>query len=195
MVSAPNRERGRCCRIEEWRDIAGFEGFYQVSNLGRVRSLDRTYVDAVGVERHYKGKYLTPCDDGKGYRNVMLQANGKRKTPRLCRIVATAFIPNPNQLPQVNHKDENKANDAAENLEWCTASYNTNYGTANIRRSVKHSKPVLQYDLNMNFIRAWESTRDVERELGIDNSHISRCCRGKLNQTGGFIWRYKNQTI
>ena len=194
-MSPSYRRRGWCYRIEEWRDIAGFEGYYQVSNLGRVRSLDRTYVDATGALRHYKGKLLTPTDAGNGYRNVMLQANGKRATPRLCRVVAIAFVPNPDGLPQVNHKDENKANDIAENLEWCTASYNANYGTANARRSLRLSKPVLQYDLEMNFISEWEKIRDAERELGIDNSHITRCCRGKLNQTGGFVWRYKYQTI
>ena len=155
-----------------------------------MRSLDREYVDAQGHTRHYKGKILALCDAGKGYQNVMLSAKGKKATPRVCRVVALAWIPNPNQYPQVNHKDENKTNNFVDNLEWCTGEYNTNYGTGIERRANKISKPVLQFDLNGELIRKWQSIQSAETALGIDNSHITRCCRGKLRQTGGFIWRY-----
>lgn len=175
---------------EMWKAVVGFEGFYEVSNEGRVRSLDRTIIDVDGHKRNYKGGLLTPCDAGKGYRNVMLQAEGKRRTPRLCRVVAEAWIPNPDNLPQVNHKDENKANDRADNLEWCSAVYNTNYGTGIRRRAVKISRKVAQLDLNGNVVAIWKSIREAEAALGIDNSHISRCCRGKLKQTGGYRWQY-----
>ena len=120
----------------------------------------------------------------------MLSAKGKKATPRVCRVVALAWIPNPNQYPQVNHKDENKTNNFVDNLEWCTGEYNTNYGTGIERRANKISKPVLQFDLNGELIRKWQSIRSAETALGIDNSRITRCCRGKLRQTGGFIWRY-----
>lgn len=176
--------------MELWKDVVGYEGFYQVSNMGRVRSLDRFIVAKDGTKREYKGRLLTPCDAGKGYRTVMLQANGKRSTPRLCRVVATAWIPNPNNLPQVNHKDEDKSNDKAENLEWCSAVYNTNYGTGIKRRARKISRKVNQYDLNGVFVKAWDSIRDAEQALNIDNSHITRCCKGRLYQTGGFRWSY-----
>lgn len=175
---------------EKWKDIEGFEGFYKVSNMGRVRSLDRVTISKNGVKRFFKGRLLTPCDAGKGYRNVILQANGKRRTPRLCRIVAAAWIPNPQGLPQVNHKDENKQNDKASNLEWCTAAYNTNYGTGIKRRAKKISRKVNQYDLNGNLIKAWDSISEASRALDIDNSHIIRCCKGNLKKTGGYKWEY-----
>lgn len=176
--------------IEEWKDVLGFEGFYQVSSEGNVRSVDRKYVTSNGKERFYKGKLLTPSDAGKGYKNVMLSAKGRRATPRVCRIVAEAFVPNPKNLPQVNHKDENKSNDRADNLEWCTAKYNTNYGTGLKRRSQKISKKVLQFDLDGNLIAEWESISAAGKTLGIDGSHITRCCKGKLFKSGGYRWKY-----
>lgn len=183
-------QRGVITIDEQWKPVVGFEGFYEVSNLGRVRSLDRVTVYGNGVKRIFTGRILTPCDAGKGYRNVMLQANGKRSTPRVCRVVAKAWIPNPDDLPQVNHKDEDKMNDAVENLEWCSANYNTNYGTGIERRAAKIRKKVCQYDLNGCLLKVWDSIREASTALGIDNSHITRCCKGRLNQTGGFKWAY-----
>ena len=120
--------------IEEWRDIKGYEGIYQVSNLGNVCSLDR-------VIKHYpkdyfqEGKVLSPALSRNGYPMVILVNHNKRKTRNVHRLVAEAFIPNPNNLPQVNHKDENKTNNCVDNLEWCTQKYNLNYGTRNIKIS------------------------------------------------------------
>lgn len=183
-------QRGGRTIDEQWKPVVGFEGFYEVSNLGRVRSLDRVTVYGNGVKRIFTGRILTPCDAGKGYRNVMLQANGKRSTPRVCRVVAKAWIPNPDDLPQVNHKDEDKTNDAVDNLEWCSAVYNTNYGTGIERRASKIRRKVNQYDLNGCLIKEWDSISEASQNLGIDNSHITRCCKGRLKQTGGFKWDY-----
>lgn len=122
--------------------------------------------------------------------------NGKANTEKVHRLVAKTFIPNPDNLPCVNHKDCNPANNHVDNLEWCTYSYNTNYGDANERRAA-HNKPhnpkrVLQYTLDGEFIRDWKSTREVENVLGKGYCHssIGRCCNGIIKQSGGFIWRY-----
>lgn len=106
--------------IEEWRDIKGYEGLYQVSNLGKVRNK--------------KGKVLKQYRNNKGYPCVHMYKNNKYKTKNVHRLVAISFIENPNNLPQVNHKDEDKTNNVVTNLEWCTNKYNCNYG--NHRRNV-----------------------------------------------------------
>ena len=195
MVSASNCRRGRCCRIEEWRDVIGFEDNYQVSNLGRVRSKDHVTIHKDGRVNCYKGKILSLSLNSQGYQKAMFSVNGKHHTPRICRVVAEAFIPNPLGLPQVNHKDEVKANDRVDNLEWCTAKYNVNYGHRGEKCSEKTSIPVVQMDMSGNVIREWKSAKEAELATGIDHSHIARCCRGKLGQTGGFKWKYKNKTI
>ena len=109
--------------IEEWRPVVGYEGLYEVSSYGRVRSLDRFYY------RLHKGKVLSPTKDRYGYLTVTLNCNGKSKTIKIHRLVAQAFIENPDNLPQVNHKDEVKSNNCVDNLEWCSAKYNNNFGT------------------------------------------------------------------
>ena len=166
--------------IEEFRDIPGYEGMYEVSNLGRVRR---------------DGKILKPLKDS-GYLQVHLSKNGIAKKVLIHRLVALAFLPNPQNLPCINHKDEDKTNNYVNNLEWCTYEYNSNYGTRNERAgekiSEKKSKPVLQYDKTGNFIREWPSMIKVEEELGINQSNISQCCLGNRNSAGGFIWKYKN---
>jgi hypothetical protein len=162
--------------IESWRDVPGYEGLYEVSDWGRVRR---------------NGKILKPAKIKNGYLRVDLYKDGIQRHALLHRIVAQAFIPNPQNLPQVNHKDEDKTNNAVSNLEWCTQEYNHSYGTINERIAEKHSKPVLQYDRLGNFIREWPSALKVEEELGIGNSHISGCCLGKRKSAGGFVWRHK----
>ena len=121
---------------EIWKDIEGYEGLYQVSNMGRVKSVERMKWSG---KCYYKApeRILKPRKNGGGYLVVMLSKNGKVKTCRVHRLVATAFIPNPNNLPQINHIDENKGNNHMENLEWCDSKYNNNYGTHNKRVSEK----------------------------------------------------------
>lgn len=119
---------------EIWRPIVGYEGLYEVSSYGRVRSLDRYVKYSNGPIHLHKGMILNPEKDKDGYLQVILYNNGKIHQIKIHRLVAQAFIPNPQDLPQVNHKDEVKTNNSVDNLEWCNAKYNANYGSRNIRR-------------------------------------------------------------
>ena len=119
---------------EEWRDVAGWEGLYLVSNLGKVMSLRR--VDRYG--RTLGGNLLKPVDIGNGYYRVRLSHSKRREYISVHRMVATAFVPNPHNYTIINHKDENPANNEAENLEWCTQKYNINYGNRNKKAGAKH---------------------------------------------------------
>lgn len=182
---------------EIWKDIEGFEDLYQVSNMGRVRSLTRNKKGKNGVPCPIQGRIMKQhiCF---GYYYITLSKNGKYKGFRVHRLVANAFIPNPDNLPQVNHKDENKANNCVDNLEWCDSKYNVNYGTGTERSRLsntngKCSKTVLQYSLDGTFIKEWKSTMDVQRNLGFANSHISECCRGEQAYGYGYLWKYKKE--
>ena len=185
---------------EEWRPVVGYEGLYEVSNTGQVRSLDK--YDSLGV--FWIGKLLSKLKVG-GYFMVKLRKDGIQKMCLIHRLVAQSFIPNPLNLPQVNHKDEDKTNNMVDNLEWCDAKYNMNYGTINRRRGESlgygkdnpYSIPIIQYDKNGEFIKEWDSTMDVERELHIQHSNITKCCKKQLHfkTAGGFIWRYKEKAV
>ena len=115
--------------VEEWKDIKGYEGLYQVSNKGNVRTLEHTAVNRRGVTYFVKGRQLKLHTYPNGYKDVMLQHKGSSKRFLVHKLVAEAFIPNPNNLPEINHKDETKDNNCADNLEWCTRKYNCNYGS------------------------------------------------------------------
>lgn len=173
---------------EIWKDIEGYDGLYQVSSYGRVRSLDRITNYANGEKHLWKGRILKPAKNRDGYLTCVLYKNGKTENKNLHRLVAQAFILNPDNLPQVNHKDENPSNNHVENLEWCTQAYNNCYGT----RLKKLSMSVLQIDINTGrVISDYPSTMEAERQLNISNSNISACCNGKRKTAGGFKWCYK----
>lgn len=106
------------------------------------------------------------------------------------RLVASAFLPNPNNYPIINHKDENPQNARVENLEWCDSKYNNNYGTHNEKVAKSCSIPILQFSLDGKFIRKWNSTKDAGRELDIDRGSITKCCKGKRKTAGGYKWGY-----
>ena len=157
------------------KDIKGYEGLYAITTEGDVWS--------------YKKKmFLVPWDNGEGYLRVSLCKDRERKIYLIHRLVAEAYIPNPDNLPQVNHKDENKANNCLQNLEWCDAKYNSNYGTCITKRSNSCKKPILQYDLNGNFIKEWPSATDVGKEA---NDNICKCLKGKRKSAYGYKWKYK----
>lgn len=177
--------------METWKDIAGYEGLYQVSDLGRVRSKSR---------HGSRGGTLKLRVNGNGYHHVCLCKHGQMKDSLVHRLVAEAFIPNPSNFPAINHKDENPANNAVDNLEWCTLKYNQNYGTCRAKISAKlkgkfvngpSSKAVIQYDKSGNFVSEWPSAREAERQTGFSCRHISKCCLGKRRSAYGYIWRFK----
>ena len=126
---------------------------------------------------------------------TLMDNNGEWVTLRLHRLIAKIFIPNPDNLPCVNHRDENKHNNSVENLEWCTHDYNNNYGTHNERvgdsnRNGKLSKQVAQYSLDGNLIKIWPSTMEIRRQLGFSQGNIASYCRGERKTAYGFIWKY-----
>ena len=165
---------------EIWCPIKGYEGLYEVSDKGRVKSV------GYGKERIMK-----LSRDKDGYLIVGLCKNGEQKKCKVHRIVAQTFTPNPDNLPEVNHKDENKENNSVQNLEWCDRKYNYNYGTRIQRISEKHSKPVLQFTKDGEFVKEWKSARDVKITLNYSQGNISSCCTGKLKSAYNFIWKFK----
>lgn len=175
--------------IEIWKDIKDYEGLYQVSNYGRVKSL--------GNGKTHKTTRIMKINKQKnGYCRVILTKDGVEKNKSVHRLVATAFLENPENLPCVNHKDENPSNNNVSNLEFCDQKYNINYGNRNKKVSNKMtngklSKPVLQFTPTGDFIREWPSTREIERQLGFDSSAVGRCCVGKQKTSYGFCWMYK----
>ena len=182
--------------MEIWRDIKGYEGLYQVSNEGRVKSLERRVPNGRGYTRIVKECIMKQCLDSKGYSQVQLHNDTTKSTKKVHRLVAEAFIDNPDNLPEVNHKDECKTSNVVENLEWCDTKYNINYGTHNERvaKSLTNgvtSKPIIQYDLGGNFIQEYPSMHEAARCLGLKQGGISMCCRGIAKTAYGFVWKYK----
>lgn len=176
--------------MEEWRIIEDYPN-YMVSNMGRVKSLERNVVKGRGGLCKIEEKILKSRKDKYGYLKVDLYKEGKQKTHTIHRLVATAFIDNPNNLSQINHRDEDKTNNCADNLEFCTAKYNINYGSRNEKMAKSRSIPLLQFNLDGEFIKKWESGRQVQKDLGFDNSSITKCCKGKCKSVYDCIWGYE----
>lgn len=185
---------------EIWKDVPGYSGLYQVSNLGRVKSIER-----VDANKHLvRERILKQSNRGNGYNVVVLYSKG-HKMFAVHRLVALAFIPNPDGLPQINHKNEIKTDNRVENLEWCTARQNANYGTnrERISRTRKCSKrckddverrkrQIEQYDLSGNFIRRYDSISDAKIENGIpvNNGSLNACLKGKQKTAYNYVWKY-----
>ena len=163
--------------VETFVEIEGFEN-YEVSNLGKVRNIK-------------SGRILKPQLTKNGYLKHFLYKNNKQKHLLLHRIIAIAFIDNPEAKPQVNHIDENKLNNDLSNLEWCTIRENAVHGTRTKRIAEKRSKKVVQLDLNDNVLNEFESMVQAEQETGVSRRSIGRCCNGKLKSSRGFKWRKK----
>ena len=163
--------------FETFVEIEGFEK-YEVSNLGKVRNIK-------------SGIVLKPWITKDGYLRHCLYKHNKRKNLLLHRIIATAFIDNPEEKPCVNHIDENKLNNDLSNLEWCTERENAIHGTRTKRVAEKLSQKVIQLDLDDNILNVFKSMRQAERETEIDATSISACCNGKRKSAGGYKWRRK----
>lgn len=167
---------------EIWKPIKDYEGLYEVSNMGRVRSLSR------------KGTFeriLNPCvRNTGGYLAVNLYKNGKKTMYFIHRLVALAFLPNPNNYPVINHKDCNPSNNCVDNLEWCTVTYNNTYNDKAKKQALKKSKPIKQLALDGTLIAIWPSINEIGRN-GFIQQAVCACCQGKRKTHNGFIWKYK----
>lgn len=205
--------------MEEWRDIPGYEGLYQVSNEGRAKSLEKSYTERNSRKATHtlEERVLKPSKYNKGYLYVTLTKNDKRKIKKIHRLVAEAFIPNPDGLPQVNHKDENKENNFVfinedgsvdlekSNLEWCDNKYNSNYGSRGkrigdklkgknrpkyIAEKIAHalSRQVYQYTLDGVLVKIWNSTQECGKN-GFHQGAVAACCRKCFNKEGNDIYK------
>lgn len=193
---------------EIWKNIEEYEGLYQVSNLGRVKSLDRCVNSAIKNNNKVikKGRILKPKPNWNNYLQVHLSKHGKAKMISVHRLVAKEFIGNPNNLPQVNHIDGNKLNNRVDNLEWCTAKENINHSwKLGLSKSYKHTKgeltdygkslckQVSQYDLDGNFIKTYLSISEASRNTPCSIADICCCCKGKQKTSHNFIWKYADK--
>lgn len=192
---------------ETWKDVVGFKGYYIVSNMGNVKSVDRYVEGKNGSLRFQKGVLMNLQESKKGYLVVILHKHGLFYQKQVHRLVAEAFIKNPYDLPQVNHKDTNKHNNCVENLEWITnydnmqhaiehncyhdftekqlSSVKKNLEFANIKRRI----PVAKCDNNWNIIDKYESIISAAKINNLSDSHISQCCNGKRKSCGGYKWK------
>lgn len=160
--------------MEVWKDIEGYEGLYQVSSWGRVKRLNT-------------GRILKGRKNTNSYLTVGLCKNGEQKDYLIHRLVAQAFIPNPHNKPQVNHIDENKENNHAENLEWVTAKENNNHGTHNLRASKTKSIPIICIETGIEFY----GISECSRQMGLNDGNITSVLKGKRKTCGGYTFKYK----
>ncbi len=163
---------------EVWKDIEGYEGLYQVSSFGRVKKVTT-------------GRILKGGKHAKGYLLVGLYKNNIRSSKTIHRLVAEAFIPNPENKPEVNHIDENKTNNSLDNLEWMTTKENTNHGTRNKRMSI----PIIATNLKTGEVEDFYGSNECARQLGLQASHITDVLKGRRKQTGGFTFKYLNKGV
>lgn len=171
---------------EEWRPVVGYEGLYEVSNLGNV--------DSLNFHREGRRHRIKVRVNFFGYAYVMLNKDKQQRPYFLHRIIAMAFVPNPNNYPIINHKDENPLNNNIENLEWVTYKYNTNYGTCIKRRSEKKKKPVIQMTLDGEFIARYNSVKEAAANINCRPSSITCACRGRLKKCQGFLWKFEKES-
>ena len=190
--------------MEIWKDIEGYEGLYQVSDMGNVRSFDRVIEvkrNGIVMKQHRKGKVLRQLPRRHGYLAVFLyKTDGKRAHESVHRLVASAFCERKNEATEVNHKNEIKTDNRAENLEWITHKENSNYGNAQIKRVQTcrekriRWKAIEQYDLDGNLIAEYPSMSEMEKQTGFSKANVCTYLRGKLPPTRrpyGFHWEYK----
>lgn len=180
---------------EVWKYIDGFEGLYQVSNFGRIKSIPRR-VRCQHYSRMTKERIMKQHSDHLGYCRVSLHKGLKQYSPKVHRLVGIAFIPNPNNYREINHKDENPSNNRVDNLEWCDHLYNSRYGNRGKKLSIANTnnpmlcKRVAQYTKDGKFVKEYNSIREVFKQTGIHNGSITMACKGQIKTAGGFVWKY-----
>ena len=197
-------EENKLNDLEIWKDIPNYEGLYQASNLGNIRTL--VFHNNVCFKKRIH--ILKQQIDKYGRKRVILTKNGNIKAFQTHTLIAITFLdktifksmPNENKnlinldTLEINHKDENPLNNNVSNLEWCTHSYNMHYGNIEIKKAIgKGYKKINQYDINGNFIKQWNNAIDIKNELNISKQSISYCCNNKTKTAGGYIWRYVNE--
>lgn len=165
---------------EKWKKIVQLQNRYEISNQGRIRNATTL-------------KVLKTQISNSGYLRVAIRKEGKSKQYSIHRLVAQYFVPNPLNKPEVNHKDENRLNNKADNLEWVTQKENVNYGTGIARQRSKLFKPVIQLDTHGNFLAIYSSLKDAAKATGCSSPHICRVAQGKRKTTGGYKWVYANK--
>ena len=179
---------------EVWKDVHGFEEAYQVSNFGRIKRKERTDSN----NRTHKERIMSPSMYSNGYMNVELRMNIKKRRTSVHRLVAEAFIDNPLNLPQINHKDENKANNHVSNLEWCTAQYNIRYKDGVKRRratAILNSNAVCKYSMEGEFIEKFECATDAAISVNGSCTEILSCCHHRAHSLSykGYMWRFLSE--
>ena len=170
-----------------WVDIYGYEGLYQINEIGEIKSLERK---TENNRTTYKERILKQHLTKYGYYKVHLFKDGENKTFLVHRLVAEHFLSNPNHLTQVNHLDENKQNNHYKNLQWVSPKDNCNYGTRNERISKSKNKKVRQYDKKRKLLQEFESLTEASKLTGASLSHMSQVCNGQRKTCGGFIWKF-----
>jgi len=174
---------------EIWKDIEGYEGLYQISNKGRVKSL----VTRTNTGRMVKRSLILRPRSNHGYLYVSLAKDKTYRNKFVHRLVGQAFVSNPENKPCINHKDENKGNNFYQNLEWVTQKENANYGTRNRRAGLGHAKAIIQYDLNWNEIKRWESASAAARYFNVEPCTISSACCKRYETSCGYKWRFESE--
>lgn len=182
---------------EVWKDIEGYEGLYQISNCGRVKSLN--------YRRHGYPQILVPKENNSGRLWIELARDREKRCFLIHRLVAQAFIPNPNGYAEINHKDENPHNNVADNLEWCNRQYNVSYyyqrhpngptKCCSERYGNRKKLPIEQRSADGVVVRIWKNSREIFLETGMSDWSISECCRGNRNTAYGYYWQYANEDI
>lgn len=179
--------------MEIWKIINEYPE-YEVSTYGNIRSIDRSFIDSMGRKYHKKGQLLklNYQTDKDGYTQVMVSLWSNKKYHRLLvhRLVAKAFIPNPNNLPQINHKDEDSTNNYVDNLEWCTCKYNINYNDLIERRSKNKCRKIDVFDIENRFIETVASGIEASKKYKVSRGSISSCCNGNIPSVKKYIFRF-----
>lgn len=176
---------------EQWKEIPEFNGAYQISSYGRLKSVERTVKHPQG-SCVLKEKILSEVVNKRGYIEYQITHNGNHYSRKAHRLVAEAFIPNVNNLPQVNHIDAVKTNNHVENLEWCDNQHNILHAYEHGLNRRVHK--IEQLDIDGKVVHVWQSSGEACRLAGYNRANIHAACKGKLKTYKGYIWRYKNGT-